>query len=121
MGCSELSSRALASRNTSSELYCLSTDSIRVTPKSPLVNVPVLSKSKTEILRDSSKAVRFRINKPFCADTAVDIATTNGIANPNACGQAITITVTILSKAYTNGNPKNNQTASVPKPIANAI
>ena len=34
-----------------------------------------------------------------CADTAVEIATTNGIAKPKACGQEITITVTILSIA----------------------
>ena len=49
------------------------------------------------------------------------MATTKGIARPNACGQAITITVTIRSNAYTNGNPRINQTANVPKPMAKAM
>ena len=33
----------------------------------------------------------------------VEIATTNGTASPNACGQEITITVTIRSSAKTKG------------------
>ena len=74
-----------------------------------------------DIFLDSSNAVLFRISKPFCAETAVEIATTSGMASPKACGQAITITVTILSKAYTNGKPKASQTANVPKPITKAM
>jgi len=36
------------------------------------------------IFRAFSKAVLFLINNPFFADNAVDFATTNGTANPNA-------------------------------------
>ena len=45
-----------------------------------------------EILRVCSNAVRFLMSKPLVAETVVDIATTNGIATPNAWGQAVTIT-----------------------------
>ena len=50
--------------------------------KTPVVNVPVLSNRSAVIFSDSFKAVLLRINKPFCADTAVEMATTSGIAKP---------------------------------------
>ena len=65
MGCSELCSNALESLKISSVEYSCLTDSTLVTPKSPFVNVPVLSKRRADILRDSSKAVLLRINNPF--------------------------------------------------------
>ena len=39
-----------------------------------------------------------RMSKPFCADIAVDIEITSGIAKPSAWGQAIISTVTELRK-----------------------
>ena len=41
------------------------------------------------------------MRSPFFAEIAVDTATTRGTANPNAWGQAMTMTVTVLSKAKT--------------------
>ena len=121
IGCSDVCSKALANLNISSFENSVLTDTNLVTPKTPVVNVPVLSNRSAVIFLDSSKAVLLRINKPFCADTAVEMATTRGIAKPNAWGQAITITVTIRSNANTNGYPAISQTANVPKPTDKAI
>ena len=68
-----------------------------------------------------SKAVRLRINKPFFAETEVEIATTNGTASPSACGHEITITVTILSSANSNSRPRKSQVARVVNPPPKAI
>jgi hypothetical protein len=66
-----------------------------VTPCSPLVRVPVLSNSTQSNLRaaSSAKTSYEQVNR-FFADSAVEIDTTSGIANPSACGQAIIRTVT---------------------------
>src|SRR5690625_7704916 len=68
------------------------------------------------INRAFSKAVLLRMSKPFCAEMDVEMATTKGTAKPKACGQEITITVTILSNANTKGNPNSNQTTNVMTP-----
>src|SRR5690625_1492431 len=94
---------------------------MRVTSCEPLVSVPVLSNTMVVIFRDASKAVLFRINRPFLAETLVDIAATNGTANPSACGQEITITVTIRSIAKAIVSPNANHVKNVPKPNTNAI
>src|SRR5699024_10294483 len=93
---------------------------IFVTPNLPSVKVPVLSKTTAFRLRASSKFVRLRINNPFLAEIDVDTATTSGAANPNACGQVITITVTIRSTATSNEYPSNNQINSVANPAISA-
>lgn len=94
---------------------------MRVTPNSPSVSVPVLSNTIAVIFRDSSKAVRFRMSSPFCAEMAVEIATTSGIATPSAWGQAVTITVTIRSMANDGSLPTANQTMSVSTPTVSEI
>ena len=48
-------------------------------------------------LADSS-AIRSRTSRPFFAARVVEIAVTRGTARPSACGQAITSTVTTLSR-----------------------
>ena len=65
----------------------------------PLVRVPVLSKMMVVSFLAFSKAVRFLINNPCVADAVVEMATTKGMATPKACGQDVTMTVTILSSA----------------------
>ena len=73
----------------------------------PSVNVPVLSKRTWLTCWLASMAWRFRTNSPFWAPIVVERETTNGIANPNACGQAITKTVTMIVIAV--ANPWGNQ------------
>src|SRR3989338_8121816 len=65
-----------------------------ITPNSPLVKVPVLSKSTVSIVRAASRAILCLTRKPLCAALVVDIDATKGTASPNACGQAITRTAT---------------------------
>src|SRR5690554_5626845 len=89
---------------------------MRVTSWEPLVSVPVLSNTIVVIFREDSKAVLLRINNPFLADILVDIAATNGTARPKACGQEITITVTIRSIANAIVSPNANHVKKVPKP-----
>src|SRR6185295_10480846 len=101
MGCSEFCSNADAMRmiSFSSRLGC--NDFIRATSNFPIVRVPVLSKMMVVIFLEFSKAVLFFMSKPFLADSDVEMATTKGTAKPKACGQQMTITVTILSNAKT--------------------
>src|SRR5690625_1263913 len=86
-----------------------------------MVRVPVLSNTIVDILRDGSKTVLLRINSPFLAETLVDMEATSGTAKPNACGQEITITVTIryIAKAIVSHNAIHVK--NVPKPNTNAI
>ena len=65
----------------------------------PLVSVPVLSKIMAVSFLALSNDVLFFISKPCVAAAVVEIATTRGIATPRACGQEVTITVTIRSNA----------------------
>src|SRR5215204_2259255 len=83
----------------SASLYCFEIEITFCTWCEPFVSVPVLSKMIVVSLREFSNAVRLRINKPFVAAIEVDKATTKGMATPNAWGQEVTITVTILSRA----------------------
>src|SRR5205814_9509170 len=94
---------------------------MRDTSNFPTVNVPVLSNTNVVIFLEFSNAVLFLISNPFFADCAVDLATANGTASPKACGQQITITVTILSTAKARSLPEKNQTANVAMPAAIAI
>ena len=54
---------------------------------------------------------------PLFAVIEVESATTNGIAKPRACGQAITSTVTVLSRAK-SGPTKENHTRYVIMPLS---
>jgi len=49
------------------------------------------------------------------------LATTNGTASPSACGQQMTITVTILSIENARLFPDNHQTIKVVMPLTIAI
>ena len=120
IGCSEFCSKAAASLRISMSEIVSVKDPMRLTPKLPSVSVPVLSNKIAVILREFSNAVRFRIRRPFWADIEVEMETTNGIARPSACGQDITITVTIRSRANTKSNPRINHTASVVNPTVRA-
>ena len=84
-----------------------------LTPNWPLVSVPVLSKTTVSRWRAFSNWILLRISRPLRADTAVIIATTSGTASPRACGQVMTITVTIRSRAKANRWPRTSQTTSV--------
>ena len=48
-------------------------------------------------------------------------ATTNGTASPSACGQVMTITVTMRSRENSNAAPKLNQAKRVSNPTLMAI
>ena len=75
-----------------------------------------LSKTIVVIRRAFSKAVLFLMSKPLCAESAVDFATTNGTAKPKACGQQITITVTMRSMANAKVSPVKYQYKKVEMP-----
>ena len=119
MGCSERLSSAAATRNTSRSLRP-SSATTSVTPKWPSVSVPVLSNTIASSWRARSNAARSRIKSPLRADNAVDTATTNGTARPRACGQVITMTVTMRSSAKLNARPAPSHATSVtvPQPTA---
>ena len=85
------------------------------------MSVPVLSNTIVVIFLAFSKAVLFLISNPLFAASAVDLATTNGTAKPNACGQQITITVTILSIANASVCPVKYQYKNVVIPETIAI
>src|SRR4030042_1385358 len=97
MGCSDFSSSEAAYFNISLSLKLTEKLITSVTPNSPLVRVPVLSKIMASIFLALSKAALFLIRRPFLAEIAVDTATTRGIARPRAWGQVMTITVTVRS------------------------
>ncbi len=99
IGCSLFCSRVAASFNKALSLRVFLMDCMWSTPNSPLVKVPVLSKTIVSIDPAFSKAVLLRISSPFCALMAVERATTSGVARPSACGQAMTITVAIRAMA----------------------
>ena len=51
------------------------------------------------------------------AETAVETATTSGMASPRACGQVMTITVTMRDRAKTNSRwARKSQTNRVTTP-----
>src|ERR1017187_6493920 len=109
MGCSDFCSNEDAKRMISFSAKSLLSDTIFDTANFPIVSVPVLSKTTVVIFLEFSNAILLLINNPCLADNAVDLATTNGTANPKACGQQITITVTILSIANDKGCPAKFQ------------
>ncbi len=63
------------------------------------MSVPVLSNSTASTVRIRSSARRSLTRIPARAATPVEIAITNGIASPSACGHEITSTVTARSTA----------------------
>ena len=121
IGCSDFCSNADANLMISFSFNSFLSDTIFDTSNLPTVSVPVLSKTIVVIFLAFSKAVLFLISKPFFADNAVDFATTNGTAKPKACGQQITITVTILSIANAKDCPVKYQYKKVPIPATIAI
>ncbi len=113
MGCSDSDSSEAAYFNISFSSYSLLKDIVSVTPNSPLVNVPVLSKIIAWIFLACSNAFLFLMSKPFFAESAVETAITRGTASPRACGQAITITVTVLDKAKLKLCPVNTSHTNI--------
>jgi hypothetical protein len=98
--CSECCSMpAVMANSFSSDMYAM----MSVTPNFPSVKVPVLSKTTASTSLTISNAFLSLIRMPFLAVMEVESAITSGIASPRACGQAITRTVTDLSKAGTVG------------------
>src|ERR1039458_7217831 len=67
--------------------------------------VPVLSNTTVLILKADSRLEAFFIRIPFEAPNPVPTIIAVGVANPNAQGQAITITAIKLSIAALNGTP----------------
>lgn len=121
MGCSEFCSNADAMRIISFSSIEVCSVFTLATSNFPNVSVPVLSKIIVVIFLAFSNAVLFFISKPFFAESDVEIATTNGTASPKACGQQITITVTILSSANTAGLPAiDHQKKNVMNPETSA-
>src|SRR5699024_146137 len=94
----ECCSKVAAQINTSSSSYP-SFGTLSVLTNSPSVSVPVLSFTTSSKSFAHSKFIQTRINIHCFADNDVETATTNGAANPSACGQVITITVTMRSNA----------------------
>ncbi len=121
MGCSERVSTAPASCRISSRPVSGEKTSTSLTPNSPVVRVPVLSKSTARILRAPSNGVLLRIKNPFFAARVVETATTRGTARPRACGQVITITVTVRSMEKRKSRPEKASQANMviaPEPMA---
>src|SRR5699024_1179008 len=96
-------------------------ETILVTPKSPSVSVPVLSKTTAFKPLAPSKLARLRISKPCLAEIEVETATTSGAAKPSACGQVITMTVTSRSRATSKEYHNASQMNKVINPEARAI
>ena len=119
IGCSESSSIEPASDSSSSEDRS-EKETTSSTPNRPSVSVPVLSKMTASISLAFSKAIRLRTSSPFRAPSAVDTATTSGIASPRACGHAMTMTVTARSIAYDSGSPSASHTTKVSAPPPSA-
>ena len=122
IGCSEARSSAAATPSTSRSGRSSRTTT-SVTPKRPSVRVPVLSKTTACRSLARSKAARSRMSSPLRADSDVETATTKGTASPSACGQAITITVTVRSSAKAKSLPKASHTPRVapPPPSATSV
>ena len=68
-------------------------------------------------VRIRSSASRSFTSTPARADRSVAIATTNGIASPRACGQAITRTAMAAVNAAVTPNPAPSQAPRVPTAI----
>ena len=110
-GCSLGSSAAAAKARTWSSVYPAA-GAMPSTAGSPLVKVPVLSNSTVSTVRMLSSAIRSFTRTPPRAARSVAIETTNGIARPSACGQAITNTVIVRTTAM-SGTPSSVQTTAV--------
>src|ERR1035437_5342898 len=124
MGCSELASTEAAYLRSVSSSMSWESTSVSVTPKRPSVSVPVLSKMTACSFLAPSNETRLRMSRPFFAASAVETATTSGTARPKACGQAMTITVTVRSMANAKSLPmRTSQTKRVitPPPKATIV
>jgi hypothetical protein len=122
IGCSESPSTEPASESSSSRETSAHV-AVSAIPKRPSVSVPVLSKTTASMSRAFSNAIRLRTSSPLPAASAVDTATTSGIARPSACGQAMTITVTARSIANDSGFPSaiHVPNVSAPPPRATIV
>ena len=110
-GCS-LSPSAAAAHCSNSASETPPTTAIFDTTGSPMVSVPVLSKSTELTVRMPSSASRSLIRTPPRAARSVAIDTTRGMARPSAWGQAMTSTVTVRITA-SFGDPTSIHTTAV--------
>ena len=85
------------------------------------MRVPVLSKATVRMSRARSKASRLRTRIPWRAASAVAFTITRGIASPNACGHAMTSTVTARSTAKADGARPTSHSPKVALPAATAV
>ncbi len=118
IGCSESASAEAAIRSASVSVRS-SVTPMSTTRNSPSVSVPVLSKMTVSSFLASSSPRRSRTSNPPFAPNVVEIATTSGTANPNACGQAMTRTVAVRTNA-SSGSPSASQVTRVRAPTAMA-
>ncbi len=72
-------------------------------------------------MRAFSKACLSLIRSPDFAAIDIETATTRRITNLRACGQVITMTVTVLSRTKTSSLPKRIQKMKVRAPTVRAI
>ena len=80
---------------------------------SPVVSVPVLSKTTTCVLARASRAEASRKSTLLRAASPVPAIKAVGVARPKAQGQAITKTDTACNRAVDPSAPKNNHAANV--------
>ncbi len=119
-GCSDLFSTIAASFKTSFGLLSLR-ERTSVNSGSPLVSVPVLSKTTVSILCASCKDRALLIRMPFCAPIPVPTITAVGVAKPRAQGQAIIKTAMNIVRANMKLWPVNNHKRNAPSPITKTM
>ena len=113
IGCSEASSRAPASRSTSSA----DSPSAAITSRRairPVVTVPVLSRTIVSTRRVDSRTSGPLIRMPSWAPRPVPTISAVGVASPRAHGQAMISTATAAVKAAGSPSPVPIQNPSVP-------
>ena len=113
-GCSDSRSTAATKRRTPSSVMPSTTTS--VTSGSPLVSVPVLSRTTAWMRAEVSRAIAFLNRIPRFAPRPVPTMIAVGVARPSASGQVITTTVIAYSIAVAKDSPTASQTTSVAVP-----
>ncbi len=116
-GCSEFCSTEAATRRTVSSVWP-SVATTSVTPGSPLVSVPVLSKITLSIPPATSSASALRMRTPISAPRPVPTSSDVGVASPSAQGQAMMSTETAAMTAYVGFGPTRIHTTNVAAAIA---
>ncbi len=106
-GCSLEVSRAAANPIASGSPY------VSCTCITPVVSVPVLSRTTVVIAREDSSASASRITMPSWAARPVPTSSAVGVASPSAQGQAITSTDTAAVMAASVPWPVSSQPAKV--------